>query len=153
MILKDLQSAGNAGEYYTPRAVTKFMTQMIDPRIGETVFDPACGTGGFLVDAIEHIKEQSSSIEDLTPKPNPFALRSLMWRKFGGTTVKKLTKRGWLRMRRSKSGIITWILRIRTEPKTTFTIWRLYLPSGNSLNDEILKLSSSLLNQLRDKFR
>lgn len=64
-ILKDLQSAGNAGEYYTPRAVTKFMTQMVSPQIGETVFDPACGTGGFLVDAIEHMKEQSSSIEDL----------------------------------------------------------------------------------------
>ncbi|MCC5906401.1 MAG: SAM-dependent DNA methyltransferase [Balneolaceae bacterium] len=64
-ILKDLQSAGNAGEYYTPRAVTKFMTQMVDPRIGETVFDPACGTGGFLVDTIEHMKEQSSSIDDL----------------------------------------------------------------------------------------
>lgn len=64
-ILKDLQSAGNAGEYYTPRAVTKFMTQMVNPQIGETVFDPACGTGGFLVDAIEHMKEQSKSIDDL----------------------------------------------------------------------------------------
>lgn len=64
-ILKDLQSAGNAGEYYTPRAVTKFMTQMVNPQIGETVFDPACGTGGFLVDTIEHMKEQSSSVEDL----------------------------------------------------------------------------------------
>jgi len=64
-ILKDLQSAGNAGEYYTPRAVTKFMTQMVNPQLGETVFDPACGTGGFLIDAIEHMKEQSSSIEDL----------------------------------------------------------------------------------------
>src|SRR6056297_1849240 len=64
-ILKDLQSAGNAGEYYTPRAVTQFMTQMVDPKVGETVFDPACGTGGFLVDTIEHMKDQSSSIEDL----------------------------------------------------------------------------------------
>jgi len=64
-ILKDLQSAGNAGEYYTPRAVTKFMTQMVNPQLGETVFDPACGTGGFLIDTIEHMKEQSSSIEDL----------------------------------------------------------------------------------------
>ena len=64
-ILKDLQSAGNAGEYYTPRAVTKFMTQMVNPRLGETVFDPACGTGGFLVDTIEHMKEQSTSIDDL----------------------------------------------------------------------------------------
>lgn len=64
-ILKDLQSAGNAGEFYTPRAVTKFMTQMVDPNIGESVLDPACGTGGFLVDAIEHMKEQSSNVEDL----------------------------------------------------------------------------------------
>jgi type I restriction enzyme M protein len=64
-ILKDLQSAGNAGEFYTPRAVTKFMTQMVNPQIGESVLDPACGTGGFLVDAIEHMKEQSSSVEDL----------------------------------------------------------------------------------------
>ena len=45
-VLNDLQSAGNAGEYYTPRAVTSFMVQMIDPKPGETLFDPACGTGG-----------------------------------------------------------------------------------------------------------
>jgi type I restriction enzyme M protein len=64
-ILKDLQSAGNAGEFYTPRAVTKFMTQMVNPQIGESVLDPACGTGGFLVDAIEHMKEQSNNVEDL----------------------------------------------------------------------------------------
>jgi len=63
-ILKDLQSAGNSGEYYTPRAVTKFMTQMMDPQLGEQVLDPACGTGGFLVDAIEHMKEQADSVED-----------------------------------------------------------------------------------------
>ena len=47
-ILTDLQSAGNAGEYYTPRAVTAFMADRIDPRPGEILFDPACGTGGFL---------------------------------------------------------------------------------------------------------
>src|SRR5215470_10206707 len=47
-LLNDLQSAGNAGEYYTPRAVTAFMVDRIDPRPGETLFDPACGTGGFL---------------------------------------------------------------------------------------------------------
>ena len=63
-ILKDLQSAGNSGEYYTPRAVTKFMTQMMDPQLGETVLDPACGTGGFLVDSIDHMKEQAKSVED-----------------------------------------------------------------------------------------
>jgi len=55
-ILNDLQSAGNAGEYYTPRAVTAFMTQQIDPKPGETLFDPACGTGGFLTCAIRHMR-------------------------------------------------------------------------------------------------
>ncbi|MCP4689159.1 MAG: SAM-dependent DNA methyltransferase, partial [Desulfobacterales bacterium] len=55
-ILKDLQSAGNAGEYYTPRAVTQFMVDMVNPRLGETILDPACGTGGFLVCAIENIR-------------------------------------------------------------------------------------------------
>jgi type I restriction enzyme M protein len=53
-ILKDLQSAGNAGEFYTPRAVTEFMVNRIDPQLGEQVMDPACGTGGFLTAAIEH---------------------------------------------------------------------------------------------------
>jgi len=57
-ILKDLQSAGNAGEFYTPRAVTQFMVDMINPRLGETVLDPACGTGGFLTGSIEHIRNK-----------------------------------------------------------------------------------------------
>lgn len=56
-ILNDLQSAGNAGEYYTPRAVTAFMVQMTDPKPRETLFDPACGTGGFLTCAIRHMRE------------------------------------------------------------------------------------------------
>ncbi len=55
-ILRDLQSAGNAGEFYTPRAVTSFIIEMIDPQLGETVFDPACGTGGFLANAFDHIE-------------------------------------------------------------------------------------------------
>lgn len=57
-ILKDLQSAGNAGEYYTPRAVTQFMVDMVNPQLGETVLDPACGTGGFLTCAIDHLRKQ-----------------------------------------------------------------------------------------------
>ena len=53
-ILKDLQSAGNAGEFYTPRAVTKFIVNRVDPKLAETVLDPACGTGGFLTCTIDH---------------------------------------------------------------------------------------------------
>ncbi len=53
-ILKDLQSAGNAGEFYTPRAVTKFIVNRVNPLLHEIVLDPACGTGGFLADTIEH---------------------------------------------------------------------------------------------------
>jgi type I restriction enzyme M protein len=53
-ILKDLQSAGNAGEFYTPRAVTQFIVNRIDPQLAETVLDPACGTGGFLACTIDH---------------------------------------------------------------------------------------------------
>ena len=61
-ILRDLQSAGNAGEYYTPRAVTQFMVDMIDPKLGERILDPACGTGGFLTCALEHIKNKYALI-------------------------------------------------------------------------------------------
>jgi len=57
-ILRDLQSAGNAGEYYTPRAVTQFAVDMIAPKLGETILDPACGTGGFLACAIETIRKK-----------------------------------------------------------------------------------------------
>src|SRR5688500_12237820 len=57
-ILNDLQSAGNAGEYYTPRAVTQFMVDRIDPHPGETLFDPACGTGGFLTCSIRHMRDR-----------------------------------------------------------------------------------------------
>lgn len=64
-ILRDLQSAGNAGEFYTPRAVTKFMVQMVDPQLGERVLDPACGTGGFLTNTIEHVRHNYvHSVED-----------------------------------------------------------------------------------------
>lgn len=57
-ILKDLQSAGNAGEFYTPRAVTQFIVNRIDPQLHETVLDPACGTGGFLSCTIDHKRER-----------------------------------------------------------------------------------------------
>jgi type I restriction enzyme M protein len=57
-ILNDLQSAGNAGEYYTPRAVTAFMVGRIDPKPGQLLLDPACGTGGFLTCALRHMRER-----------------------------------------------------------------------------------------------
>ncbi|MDZ7856427.1 class I SAM-dependent DNA methyltransferase [Sphaerotilus sp.] len=57
-LLRDLQNAGNAGEFYTPRPVTEFMVRMVDPKLGETVMDPACGTGGFLTCTIEHKRRQ-----------------------------------------------------------------------------------------------
>jgi type I restriction enzyme M protein len=83
-ILRDLQSAGNAGEYYTPRAVTQFMVDMVNPQIGELLLDPACGTAGFLVCALEHLKKQAGdaagwttieqSIRGVEKKPLPHVL-------------------------------------------------------------------------------
>jgi type I restriction enzyme M protein len=62
-ILKELQSAGKSGEFYTPRAVTQFITDVINPKEGEKVLDPACGTGGFLTCAIENLKKKANSVE------------------------------------------------------------------------------------------
>ncbi|WP_263081268.1 type I restriction-modification system subunit M [Endozoicomonas sp. Mp262] len=84
-ILKDLQSAGNAGEFYTPRAVTEFMVNRVDPKLNEKVMDPACGTGGFLTCTIEHKRKQyvstpedekalQASIHGVEKKPLPHLL-------------------------------------------------------------------------------
>lgn len=58
-------NAGSAGEFYTPRAVVRFMVERINPQIGETIEDPACGTGGFLVEAFNHLyaKAQQGTVE------------------------------------------------------------------------------------------
>lgn len=63
-ILRDLQSAGNAGEFYTPRAVTRFMVNRINPQLGESIMDPACGTGGFLACSVDHLKDQVKTATD-----------------------------------------------------------------------------------------
>jgi type I restriction enzyme M protein len=63
-LLKELQSAGSAGEYYTPRGVTQFMVDIINPRLGESVFDMAAGTGGFLTCSIEHLRAQVKTAKD-----------------------------------------------------------------------------------------
>ncbi len=84
-MLKLLQGAGSAGEFYTPRAVTKFIVEMLNPRVGETFGDFACGTGGFLTAAIDYFHEQknasnedvkkiSNSIYGFEYKPFPYLL-------------------------------------------------------------------------------
>lgn len=89
-ILADLQSAGNAGEYYTPRAVTRFMVDILNPQLGETVLDPACGTGGFLTCTIDHLSTQIKTAEqrntlqasiygvEKKPLPHMLAMTNLM---------------------------------------------------------------------------
>lgn len=83
-ILKELQSAGSSGEFYTPRAVTQFMVEMVNPQIGESILDPACGTGGFLTCTLDNLSlqnhfDQSSlkiqeSIRGVEKKPLPHLL-------------------------------------------------------------------------------
>jgi|SRR5579862_359388 len=64
-MLKEMRdAAGDSGEFYTPRALVKFIVAMTDPRLGETVLDPACGTGGFLTESFEHLKKQCRTTED-----------------------------------------------------------------------------------------
>src|SRR5664280_1863811 len=59
MLREMRDAAGDSGEFYTPRPVVRFMVQAVDPRLGETVLDPACGTGGFLVESYTHLLEQA----------------------------------------------------------------------------------------------
>jgi type I restriction enzyme M protein len=64
-MLKEMRdAAGQNGEFYTPRAVVRFMVDVLDPRLGETVLDPACGTGGFLVEAYSHLEKQCKTVQD-----------------------------------------------------------------------------------------
>lgn len=83
-LLKDLQSAGSAGEFYTPRAVTDFIVRAIDPQLGEEIADFAAGTGGFLTSSLHHLEKQVESVEDreayntsvfgIEKKPLPYLL-------------------------------------------------------------------------------
>ena len=84
-ILIELRDAGNKGEFYTPRAITQFMTQMVNPQLGEKVLDPAAGTGGFLTSAIDFLEENfvktpddrevlQKSVRGWEYKPVPFVL-------------------------------------------------------------------------------
>ena len=63
-LLREMRdAAGDSGEFYTPRPVVRFMVEVTDPRLGETVLDPACGTGGFLTEAFRHLEPQADTVE------------------------------------------------------------------------------------------
>ena len=64
MLREMRDAAGDSGEFYTPRPVVRFMVAVTDPRLGETVLDPACGTGGFLVEAFNHLAKQVKTVAD-----------------------------------------------------------------------------------------
>ena len=85
MLREMRDAAGDSGEFYTPRAVVRFMVTVTDPRLGETVLDPASGTGGFLVEALNHLSKQVKTVADrrilqektlfgCEPKPLPYLL-------------------------------------------------------------------------------
>jgi hypothetical protein len=85
MLREMRDAAGDSGEFYTPRAVVRFMVTVTDPRLGKTVLDPACGTGGFLVEAFNHLSRQVKTVADrrvlqtqslfgCEPKPLPYLL-------------------------------------------------------------------------------
>jgi type I restriction enzyme M protein len=76
-LLREMRdAAGDSGEFYTPRSVVRFMVEVTDPRLGETILDPACGTGGFLSEAFQHLEKQADTVE----KRNILQNRSI----FGG---------------------------------------------------------------------
>jgi type I restriction enzyme M protein len=64
MLREMRDTAGDSGEFYTPRPVVRLMVDVIDPKLGENVLDPACGTGGFLVEAYQHLERQCCTVED-----------------------------------------------------------------------------------------
>ena len=65
MLREVRDAAGDSGEFYTPRPVVRFMVDAIDPQLGETILDPACGTAGFLVESYTHLEKQCKTVEDL----------------------------------------------------------------------------------------
>jgi type I restriction enzyme M protein len=84
MLREMRDAAGDSGEFYTPRPVIRFITQQVDPKLGEVVLDPACGTGGFLVEALEHLapavktaaqrRQLHENLRGVEKKPLPYLL-------------------------------------------------------------------------------
>src|SRR5438874_2446349 len=64
MLREMRDAAGDSGEFYTPRPIVRFMVAVTNPKLGETILDPACGTGGFLVEAFEHLEKQCKTVQD-----------------------------------------------------------------------------------------
>jgi type I restriction enzyme M protein len=88
MLREMRDAAGDSGEFYTPRPVVRFMVTVTDPRLGETILDPACGTGGFLVESFNHLEKQIRTVADrqavqkrslfgVEPKPLPYLLSQM----------------------------------------------------------------------------
>src|SRR5947208_11788273 len=88
MLREMRDAAGDSGEFYTPRPVVRFMVAVVDPKLGETILDPACGTGGFLVEAFGHLEKQCKTVQDREllqkrtifggePKPLPYLLAQM----------------------------------------------------------------------------
>jgi type I restriction enzyme M protein len=88
MLREMRDAAGDSGEFYTPRPVVRFMVTVTDPRLGETILDPACGTGGFLVESFNHLEKQVETVADrqtlqkrslfgVEPKPMPYLLSQM----------------------------------------------------------------------------
>jgi type I restriction enzyme M protein len=88
MLREMRDAAGDSGEFYTPRPVVRFMVAVVDPKLGETILDPACGTGGFLVEAFQHLEKQCKTVQDREllqkhsiyggePKPLPYLLAQM----------------------------------------------------------------------------
>lgn len=87
MLREVRDAAGDSGEFYTPRPVIRFLVQQVTPRLGETILDPACGTGGFLVEALEELRPEAESVEQwrelqaslrgIEKKPLPYLLGTM----------------------------------------------------------------------------
>jgi type I restriction enzyme M protein len=88
MLREMRDAAGDSGEFYTPRSAVRFMVAVTDPKLGETILDPACGTGGFLVEAFQYLEKQCKTVGDRQllqkrsifggePKPLPYLLAQM----------------------------------------------------------------------------
>ncbi|MBB3146389.1 type I restriction enzyme M protein [Phyllobacterium trifolii] len=126
-LLREMRdAAGDSGEFYTPRPIVRFMVQMSDPRLGETVLDPACGTGGFLTEAYAHMAEQAHTVEKRDvlqslsiyggeAKPLPFLLVQMNLL-LHGLEAPKITSDNSLRARLSEIGEADRVNVILTNP-------------------------------------